>query len=454
MTKLTIIGAGSSVFTKNIITDLLLNEQLKDMEFSLMDIDKDRLEISKNIVSLISKKLNVSPKISLHTNRKEALQNANFVQTTFQVGGYKPSTVIDFKIPKKYGLEQTIADTLGIGGIMRGLRTIPVLNSIGKDIMEVCPKAILLQYVNPMCMNMIALNRNYPELQSLGLCHSVQGTAAMIAKDLNENINDLDYDCVGINHMAFFTRLEKKLDDGSTKDLYPSLKNFGQKVLANEITSSRTLKKESGSNRYLHEKVRYEILKRFGYFVTESSEHFAEYVPWFIKNNKKKLIQEYKIPLDEYIDRCENNIEKWTSYNDKPELVVSLGLKRSHEYASDIIEAVVSNTPFTLNGNVYNNNLIDNLPQDCVVEVPCTVDKNGIQPHKMGKIPIQLATLIQTNINVQLLVTEAALTKKRDLIYQAAMLDPHTAAELTIDQIYNMVDDLLEEHKDFLPEYH
>ena len=280
MTKLTIIGAGSTVFTKNIVVDLLTIEEFKSMEIALMDIDEKRLEKTYEVLMLVSKKINAKPIISKHTSRKEALLNADFVQTTIQVGGYKPSTIIDFEIPKKYGLNQTIADTIGIGGIMRGLRTIPVLLEIAKDIMEICPNALWLQYVNPMCSNMIAINKVYPELNSIGLCHSVQGTAEMLAKDLNEDFNDIDYLCAGINHMAFYQKFRKK---STGEDLYPKLKSIAEKILNDEIVSSRTKQKEFYTNKNLHEKVRYEILRRFGYFVTESSEHFAEYVPWFIK---------------------------------------------------------------------------------------------------------------------------------------------------------------------------
>ena len=453
MIKLCIIGAGSTVFTKNIITDLLLMDEFQNMEFALMDINHERLKLTYNIILSIANQLKISPNISMYTNRREALKNSNFIQTTFQVGGYEPSTVIDFDIPKKYGLKQTIADTLGIGGIMRGLRTIPVLNSIAKDISEICPNAILLQYVNPMCMNMIALYRKYPELKSIGLCHSVQGTAQMIADDLNINILDLEYDCVGINHMAFFTRLEKKFSDGRKKDLYPSLKLFGNRILKDEIISTRSKKIAFESDKILYEKVRYEILNRFGFFVTESSEHFAEYVPWFIKKNNEKLIEEYKIPINEYLDRCINYKKKWKNYKNNLDPVMSLELKKSHEYASEIMKAVVTNESFILNGNVYNNNIIENLPQDCVVEVPCTINSKGITPHKVPRIPTHLAALMQTNINVQLLTAEAALTQKKDLIYQAAMLDPHTGSELSIKEIYSLVDELLFAHKDFLPEY-
>jgi len=453
MIKLCIIGAGSSVFTKNIVTDILLTKELKDIEFSLMDISEERLKTSNKIVSQISKKLGVSVNILSTTNRKEALKNSSFVLTSFQVGGYEPSTVLDFKIPKKYGLDQTIADTIGIGGIMRGLRTIPILNSIAQDILEICPNAILLQYVNPMCMNMISLFKKFPELKTIGLCHSVQGTLAMIAKDLKEDIKNIYFECAGINHMAFYTCLEKKLPNGKTKNLYPDLKKLSESILSDKLTSSRTLIKDPESNKYLHEKVRYEILDKFGYFVTESSEHFSEYVPWFIKKNNKKLIDQYKIPLNEYIDRCKNNIIKWKNYKKNPESIINLEIKKSHEYASDIMKAVVANVDFKLNGNVYNNDLINNLPDDCVVEVPCTINSKGIKPHKIGKIPIQLAALMRTNINVQLLTVEATLTRKKEYIYQAALLDPHTASELSIDNICKLIDELLVAHGDYLPKY-
>ena len=312
MTKLTIIGAGSTVFTKNIVLDLMTIEKFKTIELALMDIDKYRLEKTYHVLEIVSKKMGVNPKFKMYTNRRDALKEADFVQTTIQVGGFKPSTVIDFEIPKKYGVRQTIADTLGIGGIMRSLRTIPVLLEIAEDISQICPNAVWMQYVNPMCSNMIAINKVFPEIKSVGLCHSVQGTAEMLANDLGEDINDIKYLCAGINHMAFYQEF-KKLSTG--EDLYPKLKEFGNEVLNDKKTSSRTKKLED-SQKYLHEKVRYEILNRLGYFVTESSEHFAEYVPWFIKPGRNDLIEKYKIPIDEYIDRCRyyegflNNIDK------------------------------------------------------------------------------------------------------------------------------------------------
>ena len=450
MTKLTIIGAGSTVFTKNIVIDLLNIEKFKSLEIALMDINEKRLEKTYEILELISKKVNASPKITKHTNRREALKNADFVQTTIQVGGYKPATITDFEIPKKYGLRQTIADTLGIGGIMRGLRTIPVLLEIAKDINEVCPNALWMQYVNPMCSNMIAINHMYPEIKSIGLCHSVQGTAEMVAKDLNEDLNDIDYLCAGINHMAFFQKLEKK---STGEDLYPKLKLLANKILNDEIISSRTYKKEFHTNKKLHEKVRYEILKRFGYFVTESSEHFAEYVPWFIKQNRNDLLKKYKIPLDEYIDRCELYDKIWIELNQDISPILNEKIKRSNEYASYIMDSMTGGKSVTVYGNVINNGLIENLPKNCCVEVPCKINKNGFNPKKIGKLPEHLAALMRTNINVQILTAEAALTKKREHIYHAVMLDPLTSANLSIDEIYSMTDELIETHGNFLPNY-
>ena len=449
MTKLTIIGAGSTVFTKNIVVDLLTIKQFKSIEIALMDIDQNRLLKTKEVLEIIAKKMGATPKISLHTNRRESLLDADFVQTTIQVGGYRPSTVIDFEIPKKFGLNQTIADTLGIGGIMRSLRTIPVLLNIAEDIEQVCPNALWMQYVNPMCTNMIAINKVFPNIKKIGLCHSVQGTAEMLAEDLQENIKNISYQCAGINHMAFFQKFEK-ISTG--EDLYPKLKRLADQILSDKKISSRT-KKQEYPGRNLHEKVRYEILKRFGFFVTESSEHFAEYVPWFIKPNKEELIEKYKIPVDEYILRCEYYSELWNELDKDISIITNEAIKRSHEYASYIIDAIVNNNKFTVYGNVMNNGLIENLPSNCCVEVPCIVDNKGFYPQKIGRLPEQLSALMRTNINVQILTAEAALTKKREHIYHAAMLDPLTASHLSIDEIYALTDEMLEAHSDYLPEY-
>ena len=452
MIKLTIIGAGSAVFTKNIVVDLMHISQFKKMHISLMDIDEGRLKLAKELIDTVSNKLDANPKVTLHTDRKEALRNADFVQTTIQVGGYKPATVIDFDIPKKYGLKQTIADTLGIGGIMRGLRTIPILLDIAKDIIEVCPKALWLQYVNPMCSNMIAINKKFPEIKSIGLCHSVQGTAEMLAKDLNEDIGNINFTCAGINHMAFFLKFEKK-QNGLNIDLYPKLKTLADEIVSDKKISSRSKNIHYESNKILHEKVRYEILRRFGYFVTESSEHFAEYVPWFIKNNRDDIIKKYKIPIDEYIDRCEYHAKTWQELEKDITPLKNEPLKLSHEYASYIIDAVTNNKSITVNANLMNNNLINNLPSNCCVEVPCLINSDGYNPQKVGNLPEQLAALMRTNINVQILTAEAATTNKKEYIYHAAMLDPLSASSLSIDEIYSMTDELIDAHKDYLPKY-
>jgi len=451
--KLTIIGAGSAVFTKNIVTDLLSINAFKKMEIALHDINPERLKASHELLNVISEKLNASPKITSHTDRRESLVGSDFVQTTIQVGGYKPSTIIDFKIPREYGLKQTIADTLGIGGIMRGLRTIPVLLDIAKDVMEICPKAIWLQYVNPMCANMIAINNSFPEIKTVGLCHSVQGTAEMLAKDLGEKIDDIEYLCVGINHMAFYQKFEKKFNGGVNEDLYPRLKIIADKIVNDEKLSSRSEKINHESGKILHEKVRYEILRRFGYFVTESSEHFAEYVPWFIKQNRQDVIDKYKIPIEEYIDRCKHNTKLWDELEEDMTPIYEQPLKRSNEYASYIMDAVINNNKITINANVMNDGYIENLPSNCCVEVPCLINSKGYLPKKFGKLPEHLAALMRTNINVQILTAEAALTRKKDHIYHAVMLDPLTAANLTIDEIYDMTDKMIAAHGNYLPKY-
>ena len=287
----------------------------------------------------------------------------------------------------------------------------------------------------------------------MGLCHSVQGTAEMLAKDLDENINDIDYLCGGINHMAFYKKFEKKINGNENEDLYPRLKKLAEKIVNDEEISSRSKKTDHESNKVLHEKVRYEILRRFGYFVTESSEHFAEYVPWFIKQNRDDVIKKYKIPIEEYIDRCKSNIKLWKDLEKDMTPIYDMPLKRSNEYASFIMDGIANNKEVTINANVMNDNLIDNLPSNCCVEVPVIINSKGYKPQKFGKLPEQLAALMRTNINVQILTAEAALTKKREHIYHAAMLDPLTGANLTIDEIYSMTDKMIEAHGKYLPQY-
>ena len=430
MTKITFLGAGSTVFAKNLMGDILSFPELANATISLHDINEERLKTSEVVAHRVAETLGANPKIESSLDRRKSLEGADYAISMIQVAGYKPGTVTDFEIPKKYGLRQTIADTMGIGGIMRGLRTIPVLLDMCHDMEELCPDVTFLQYVNPMAMNCWAISRA-STIKTIGLCHSVQGTAEQLARDIKVPIEDINYLCAGINHMAFYLRFER---DGES--LYP---------LIREVLDAG---RQPDWNR-----VRYEMFKRLGYFVTESSEHFSEYVPWFIKRDRPELIEEFNIPLDEYITRCENQIAGWNTLRADLEAGKGLEVNRSHEYGSLIIHSIETGTPRVVYGNVPNRGLIDDLPQGCCVEVPCLVDKNGIQPTKIGALPPQLAALMQTNINVQSLTVEAALTCKREHIYHAAMLDPHTAAELSLDQIWAMVDDLIAAHEGWLPEY-
>jgi alpha-galactosidase len=402
--KLTLIGAGSTVFSRTLLSDIVSFPELKeDLTVALMDIDAERLRATERMT------LNAGVHVEATLDRRAALDGADYVITMFQVGGYRPATVIDFEVPKRFGLRQTIGDTVGIGGIMRGLRTIPVLLDVCRDMEDVCPDALLLQYVNPMAMLCWAVARASP-IRTVGLCHSVQGTARDLAADLG--VDALEYRCAGINHLAFYLELRH---DG--RDVYPDLRR------KTDIPDWN--------------RVRYELLRHFGYFCTESSEHLAEYVPWFIKNDRPELLDEFNVPLDEYLRRCEEQLAQ--------PVPGELARARSDEYGASIVHALETGEPFRFNGNVMNDGLIDNLPR-CCVEVPCLADARGISPLPVGALPPQLAALIQTNVNVQALTVEAALTGGREHVYHAAMLDPHTAAELPLQEIHDLVDQLLEAH--------
>ncbi len=434
--KVAIIGAGSTVFMRNIVRDLLQQPALTSTHIALQDIDSKRLQESQLVARQIISALKVPAIVSASMERREVLQGADVVITMFQVGGYKPSTVVDFDIPKKYGLRQTIADTLGIGGIMRGLRTVPVLVGIARDMRELCPNALLMNYVNPMAILSLAVQRMVPEIQYVGLCHSVQGTAEELAHDLGIEPANLVYTCAGINHMAFYNQFTQRLPDGSTEDLYPRLKAL---AAAGKVPDGN--------------RVRYEILRKFGYFVTESSEHFAEYSPWFIKRDRSDLIEKFNIPLDEYPRRCEKQMADWAAELQRIETEHDIEIKQSREYAASIINSLATSEPSVIYGNVLNKGLIDNLPPDCAVEVACLVDRNGVQPVKFGRVQPQLAALMRTNINVQQLTVEALMTEDPEYIYHAAYLDPHTSAELDLDQIHDLVDDLRRAHGDWLPQF-
>ncbi len=431
MLKITLIGAGSTVFARNLIGDILSFPELSGAHLCLFDIDPQRLRVSEIVAHRLAERLGLRPTIEATTDRRRALDGANYAISMFQVGGYKPATVIDFEVPKRYGLRQTIADTLGVGGIMRALRTIPVLLEIGREMEELCPDVYFLQYVNPMAMNCWALSRA-TRIRTIGLCHSVQGTAEQLAQDVGVPVEEINYLCAGINHMAFYLKLEH-----NGEDLYPRLRQIAAEGKAPHWN-----------------RVRYEVLRHLGYFVTESSEHFSEYVPWFIKRDRPDLIAQFNIPLDEYLRRCEAQIAEWEALRRRLEAGESLEVRRSHEYGALIIHSIETGQPRVVYGNVPNEGLIDNLPAGCCVEVPVLVDKNGIQPVRVGRLPVQLAALMRTNINVQELTVEAALTGRREHIYHAAYLDPHTAAELDLNQIRALVDDLIAAHGHWLPAYH
>lgn len=462
MAKIAFIGAGSTVFAKNLMGDILSFPEFTDCTFALMDIDPKRLETSVHVAHTVNEFLGTHAKIEATIDRREALKGANYVICMIQVGGYKPATVTDFEIPRKYGLRQTIGDTLGIGGIMRGLRTIPVLLDIAKDMEELCPDALFLNYVNPMVMNQWALSR-VSGIKTVGLCHSVPHTAHELSQDIGVPYDDINYLVAGINHMAFYLKFENK---HTGEDLYPLIQKVADESRAPDWNLTR-----------------YELFKRLGYFVTESSEHLSEYVPWFIKHDRPDLIEEFNIPLDEYLARCEAQIAGWNmaqAARDKGEAPSEQAIRealaginlmprmiegtvhtimnfdkveRSVEYGSLIIHSMETDTARKVYGNVPNKGIISNLPNDCIVEVPCLVDKNGIQPTMIGALPPQLSAIMQTNINVQSLTVEAAVTGKREHIYHAAMLDPHTSSELSLDQIWSMVDELIEAHGALLPQY-
>ncbi len=441
---ITFIGAGSAVFAKNIAGDILSRPALAQAEIRLMDIDGERLEESEIIVGKLAQTLGGRATIKTYTDQRRALEGADFVVCCFQVGGYDPCTIIDFEVPKAYGLRQTIADTLGIGGIMRGLRTVPVLFAICEDMLQVAPNAIMLQYVNPMAINTWAMAAKYPTIKQVGLCHSVQGTAYELARDLDIPVEEIRYRAGGINHMAFYLNFEHRQPDGSYKDLYPALKRG---------YAEGRFPKPSHWNPRCPNKVRYEMLTRLGYFVTESSEHFAEYTPWFIKRDRPDLIEKFGIPLDEYPVRCVEQIARWKKEAAALKSADKVEVKESHEYASQIVNSVVTGEPSVIYGNHGNKGYIPQLPDGCAVEVPTLVDNMGLQPTMVTGIPPQLIALMRTNINVQDLTVQAILTENPEHIYHAAMLDPHTGAELDLQQIWDLTHDLLAAHGTWLPEW-
>ena len=435
MPKITFMGAGSTVFAKNVLGDCMLTPCLEDSVLALYDIDPQRLDESRLMLTAINNNLGGKARIESYCgveNRKDALRGASYVVNAIQVGLYEPCTVTDFEVPKKYGLRQTIADTLGIGGIFRALRTIPVMMDFARDMQEVCPDAWFLNYTNPMAMLTGAMQR-YSGIKTIGLCHSVQVCTQRLMEHLDMPYDDrVQWDIAGINHQAWLLQITR-----NGEDLYPEIKRR-----AAAITEKHD------------DMVRFEIMKRFGYYVTESSEHNAEYTPYFIKDKYPELIDRFNIPLDEYPRRCLKHIADWGRQRDELTKNPNLSHERSNEYASRIMEAMETNKPYKIGGNVINNGLITNLPQNACVEVPCLVDASGVTPCYVGALPEQCAALNRTNINVQLLTIEAAMTLRKDKIYQAAMLDPHLQSELSIDDIVSLCDDLIDAHAGWLPQYH
>jgi alpha-galactosidase len=440
MPKITLIGAGSLVFTRNLCSDILLAPCLRDCTISLMDIDPQRLEQSRQIVQSIADRRKLPARIEVTTDRENAIRDADYVITTFQQGGLEAYKT-DIEIPQRYGVEQCVGDTLGPGGVFRALRTIPVLVDLCLELDDFAPDALLLNYVNPMAANCWAIDAATGR-PHVGLCHSVQGTSEMLAEWIDVPYSEVSFFCAGINHQSFFLEFWR-----GKEDLYPSI---WEAIERPDI--------------YGKEPVRIDLMKHFGYFVTESSGHASEYVPYFRKS--AAMVNEQLVPnftdkvnawfdygrTGGYLRHCLERIEKFQREFEEI-LAADATTTRSHEYGSYIIEAIESHSPISINGNVPNTDLIDNLPQGCCVEVPCLVDGNGVQPTKVGTLPPQLAALNRTNINVQELIVEAALRGGTEAVYHAVMLDPLTAAVCTLPQIRGMVDEMLEAQKQWLPQF-
>ncbi len=430
---------------------------LQTFEYALFDIDASRLEESYQMLCNMNANCNEGrAKIVKYTARKEAFRDAKYVINAIQVGGYEPCTVTDFEIPQQFGLQQTIADTVGVGGIFRALRTIPVMLEFMRDMEEVCPDTLFLNYTNPMAMLTMAMLKS-SKIQTIGICHSVQICVPQLLARLGLPMDGLQYKIAGINHMAWLLEITR-----NGEDYYPQIK---QRAMEGPILKPYTKEILKAYPQFLYpdypftpdqhdDLVRFEIMKQFGYYVTESSEHNAEFMPYFIKKSHPELIEKYKIPLNEYPRRCEIQIAHWSELGKQLVEDETLTHQRTHEYPSYILEALETGRAFTFAGNVMNTGLIDNLPQDCCVEVPCVADRSGVHPCHVGEIPPQLAALNCSNIGMQQLTVKAALTHERAAIYQAALLDPHTSAELTIEEIHAMVDALILAHGSWLPTYH
>jgi alpha-galactosidase len=438
MQKITFLGAGSTIFARNVLGDCMCSPVMRDSEIALYDIDGERLKQSAAIIEALNQGQGGKAVIKTYLgveNRKAALKGARFAVNAIQVGGYDPATIADFEIPKKYGLRQTIADTMGIGGIMRALRTIPVMEDFAHDMEAVCPDVWFINYTNPMAMLSGYIQR-YTGIKTVGLCHSVQVCSEGLLKNLGmeDKLEGRRELIAGINHMAWLLEIK----DSQGNDLYPEIKKRAA---------------EKNKNEKHWDMVRYDYIAKLGYYCTESSEHNSEYNPFYIKSRYPELIEKFNIPLDEYPRRCINQIAGWNKEYQELASKKNLAHDRSHEYASHIMESMITGVPYKIGGNVLNKGAISNLPPEACVEVPCLVDSSGITPGIVGPLPLQLAAMNMSNINAQLLTIEAAKTQKREHVYHAVMMEPHTAAELSLDDIIKMTDELLEAHKKFLPAY-
>ncbi len=429
--KVTIIGAGSVVFARTVIRDILSFEALRDSDLSLMDIDAERLELIASHTKRLVGQEGLPAKVEHTTDRRKALDGADIVVVTIQVGGL-PAFKLDIDIPLKHGVDQCVGDTLGPGGVFRGLRTIPVMLAIARDCEELCPDAYILNYSNPMAMNCWALNEASP-IKTIGLCHGVQGTASHLANYIGAPMEEVDYWTAGINHMAWFLRFERKGEDA-----YPLVRE--------------RLQKEGPPDK---DRVRFEVFRQVGHFMTESSGHFSEYIPYF--RRRKDLMEKYMRggfggETGAYYKICASRLDshlQQLSREARGEEKLAFG-QRSEEYVSNIVNALVTGERYRFNGNVRNSSLITNLPEGCCAEVPCYVDKTGVHPAHVGNLPPVCAALNRTNVNVQELAVKAALEKDREAAFHAVMLDPLTAACLEPAEVRKMVDEMFEAERKWL----
>ena len=442
MTRISLIGAGSIVFTRALVNDILLTPSLQDAEIVLMDINPERLELARRAVQAIIDRRGLPATVTATDSQRAAVAGVDYVVTTFQQGGLT-AHALDIDIPLKYGVDQCIGDTLGPGGIFRALRTFPVMRDLCRLMDDIAPDALLLNYVNPMAMNCWAIDRICGR-PVVGLCHSVQGTSELLASWIDVPIEEVRFRCAGINHQAFFIEFRS-----ATQDLYPLIR---EAIKRPEVIGE--------------EPVRTDLMKHFGYFVTESSGHGSEYVPYFRKSPEvvaRDLVPRFTAPGNEWFENGRtggylhqqqtHQQEAFAEFGELAEGAGDLAAERSREYCARIIEAVETNLPIAINANVPNRHLIEALPQGCCVEVPCLVDGSGVQPTRVDDYPPQLAALNRTNINVQGLVVEACLTGKTEAVHYAALLDPLTAAVCSLPQIHAMVDEMLSAQAQWLPQF-